>query len=130
MLSDATVMAIITAIPTTIVALGTLIVSVRNGQKVDSVQSAVNGTHTALKIELTAATNRILEMQAEIQMANSHIKKLITPIIAPGPAGPAGPVGPVGPPGAAALIGITGTGVAMPIGSAIQDVPPPSPASG
>jgi hypothetical protein len=116
-LSDATVVAIATAIPATIGAIGALIVSLRNGQKVDAVQHTVDGGQAALKIELTAATNRILEMQNEISVANSHIRKLITPIIAPGPAGPAGPVGPVGPPGTAALIGITGAGVAVPMGA-------------
>lgn len=124
MLSDATVLAIATAIPTTIAAIGALIVSLRNGQKVDAVQHTVDGNLTALKTELAVATNRILEMTTEISMANSHIRKLITPVIAPGPAGPAGPVGPAG---TAALIGITATGAAVPMGTAI-DVPPPSPA--
>jgi hypothetical protein len=110
-LSDATVVAIATAIPATIGAIGALIVSLRNGQKVDAVQHTVDGNLTALKTELSVATNRILEMQNEISVANSHIRKLLTPVIA----GPAGPPGPPGPAGGAALIGITGAGVAVPL---------------
>jgi hypothetical protein len=124
LLSDAAVVAIVTSIPATIGAIGALIVSLRNGQKVDAVQHTVDGNLTALKTELNVATARILEMTAEVSTANSHIRRLITPVVAPGPAGPAGPVGPVGPPGTAALIGITGTGVAVPMGAAIPDVPP------
>jgi hypothetical protein len=112
-LSDATVVAIVTSIPATIGAIGALIVSVRNGQKVDAVQHSVNGTVTALKTELNVATARILEMTTEVSTANSHIRKLLTPAVVPGPVGPPGPPGPPGP---AALIGITGTGAAVPLG--------------
>jgi hypothetical protein len=118
LLSDAAVVAIVTSIPATIGAIGALIVSLRNGMKVDAVQHTVDGNLTALKTELSVATNRILEMTTEVSTANSHIRKLLSPVIT----GPVGPAGPPGPPGPAALIGITGTGVAVPLG--------PSPASG
>jgi hypothetical protein len=110
-LSDAAVVAIVTSIPATIGAIGALIVSLRNGQKVDAVQHTVDGNLTALKTELSVATNRILEMTTEVSTANSHIRKLLSPPV-PGPAGPPGPPGPAG---AAALIGITGSGAAVPL---------------
>jgi hypothetical protein len=112
-LSDATVVAIVTSIPATIGAIGALIVSVRNGQKVDAVQHSVNGNLSAVKTELNVATARILEMTTEVSTANSHIRNLLSPAVVPGPVGPPGPPGPPGP---AALIGITATGVAVPLG--------------
>jgi hypothetical protein len=101
LLSDAAVVAIVTSIPATIGAIGAMIVSLRNGQKVDAVQHTVDGNLTALKTELNVATARILQMSTEVATANSHIRKLLTPVVT-GPAGPAGPAGPVGPPGTAA----------------------------
>jgi hypothetical protein len=128
LLSDAAVVAIVTSIPATIGAIGALIVSLRNGAKVDAVQHTVDGNLTALKTELSVATNRILEMTTEVSTANSHIRKLLSPAV-PGPAGPQGPPGPAG---AAALIGITGSGTAVPlaavpafqVGQGTQGAPP------
>lgn len=76
MLSDTVLLGLVTAIPTTLAALGALFVSLRNGAKTDKVQAKVEAVD-AKAIEIHTLTNSNLsKVTSQLEVANSKIEGL------------------------------------------------------
>jgi hypothetical protein len=119
---------ICTAIPATLLALGTLITSMKNSvkadtaisktdtaigkadvviRKTDEIHTLTNSTMTQVRSDLSNALTKIGEMErliAALHAANLP-RDIPGPAGAPGEVGPAGPVGQEGPPGPAGQSG-------------------------
>jgi hypothetical protein len=72
-MSDAVIIALIVAIPTTLTALAGLIVSMRNGRKIEQVHVATNSKMDLL-LEVTGASEKAKGMKEGLELGRGEMR--------------------------------------------------------
>jgi len=74
-MTDTTTIALITAVPPTLVALGGLIVGIINSYKANKIHVLVNSNLAVVKSDLITATDKVEDLQELVNKLNLTISK-------------------------------------------------------